>query len=367
VIQGSYHQRMTARSRLKQRLTKTLTPPPTNEMEITIFESEDEGEEDMVMDEKKDDDEIIEDEVLSRLRRQEQEYLQEQEETKSEVLESTTGSTTGSATGNTMEEMMEEMMERKIKIRIDQMEQTSMVRQENRVTQIELITNNRVAQVQSDITEAETRQNQLNAVLTIMTYKTKEADVVLTTLSHQIGVARATIEEADETTNAIIASIQEVHEATFAMIDCKDAEGESRAEFIQRADAFKTAYGKDAKAISTGIQKAKQTLINTKDKMMIELASTAPNPTSIELTKQAIEKEYQKAIAEVRAEKDRNMKNINNKSRSVQDEMLKLIRTTRNEISTTTTEALDSLDITLATVLDQAYHMVGVKSNHECD
>jgi hypothetical protein len=37
--------------------------------------------------------------------------------------------------------------------------------------------------------------------------------------------------------------------------------------------------------------------------MMIELASTAPNPTSIELTEQAIEKEYQKAIAEVREKK----------------------------------------------------------------
>jgi hypothetical protein len=48
------------------------------------------------------------------------------------------------------------------------------------------------------------------------------------------------------------------------------------------------------------------------------------------------------------------MKNINDKSRSVQDEVLKLTKTTRNEISTTTTEALDSLDITLATVLDQA-------------
>jgi hypothetical protein len=115
-----------------------------------------------------------------------------------------------------------------------------------------------------------------------------------------------------------------------------------------------SSSGTSPKAISTGIKKAKQTLINTKNKMMIELASTAPNPTSIELTKQAIEKEYQKAIAEVRAEKDRNMKNINNNSRSVQDEMLKLTITTRNEISTTTTEALDSLDITLAMVLDQA-------------
>jgi hypothetical protein len=125
-----------------------------------------------------------------------------------------------------------------------------------------------------------------------MTYKIKEADVVLTTLSHQIGLARATVEEADEVTNAINTSIQEVDDATFAMIDCKNAEDVSRAEFIQRADAFKTAYGKDAKAISTGIKKAKQTLINTKDKMMIELASAAPNPTSIELTKQAKEKEY---------------------------------------------------------------------------
>jgi hypothetical protein len=139
-------------------------------MEISIFESEDEGEEDTVIDERKDDNEIIEDEVLSRLRRQEQEYLQEQEETKSEVLlESTTGCTTGST--------MEEMMGKKIKIRIEQMEQRQ---QEDRVTQIELITNDGVAQVQSDITEAETRLNQLNTVLTIMTHKIEDADVVLT-------------------------------------------------------------------------------------------------------------------------------------------------------------------------------------------
>jgi hypothetical protein len=48
------------------------------------------------------------------------------------------------------------------------------------------------------------------------------------------------------------------------------------------------------------------------------------------------------------------MKDINDQPRSVQDEILKLTKTTRNEISTNTTEALDSLDITLATVLDQA-------------
>jgi hypothetical protein len=233
-------------------------------------------------------------------------------------------------------------------------QQTSMARQLDRVTQIERITNDRVTQVQSNIKEAESKLDQLNTVLTIMTYKIEEADVVLTSLSHQIEVSKATIEEADEVTNAINTSIQEVDDATSAMIDCNDAEDISRAEFIQRADELKAAYGKDAKAISTGIKKTKQTLINTKDKMMIELASRAPNTTSIKLTKQAIEKEYQKAIADVRVEKDRNMKNINDKSRSVQDEILRLTRTTRNEISTTTKEALDSLDITLATVLDQS-------------
>jgi hypothetical protein len=125
-------QRMTARSRLKQRLTKAPTPPSTNEMEISFGLEDEEEEEDTVMGERNDNDEIIEDEALSRLRRQEQDYLQEQEETKRDVLESTTGSTTGSNTGKTMEEIMEEIMERKIKTRIEQLEQ----KQEERIAQI---------------------------------------------------------------------------------------------------------------------------------------------------------------------------------------------------------------------------------------
>jgi hypothetical protein len=43
--------------------------------------------------------------------------------------------------------------------------QTSMTRQVDRVTQIELITNNRVAQVQSNIKGAESKLDQLNTVL----------------------------------------------------------------------------------------------------------------------------------------------------------------------------------------------------------
>jgi hypothetical protein len=114
------------------------------------------------------------------------------------LLESTTDSTTGNATGTTMEELMEEMMERKIKIRIDQMEarqmametnleqrQLSMARQVDKVTHMELIKTYRVAQVQSDTKEAESKLDQLNIALTIMTYKIAESEVVLTTLSHQ--------------------------------------------------------------------------------------------------------------------------------------------------------------------------------------
>jgi uncharacterized protein YbaP (TraB family) len=101
-----------------------------------------------------------------------------------------------------------------------------------------------------------------------MTYKITDADVVLTTITHQIGVARAVIEEADEATNAMTTSIVEMEEAIISMLECKDAEDESRVEYIQRAEAIKTAYGKDANAISTGIRKAKQTLINTKERMM---------------------------------------------------------------------------------------------------
>jgi len=132
--------RMTAREKVKLRLTKpsTSTPPPTKEKEKSIFELEDDEEEDTVVVEAPIEaaveDELIEDEALSRLQRQEQEYLQEQEETKSEVLQE-------SNTGSTMEEMMEEMMERKIKIRIDQMEtkwkqqQETMTRREDNATQ----------------------------------------------------------------------------------------------------------------------------------------------------------------------------------------------------------------------------------------
>ena len=57
---------------------------------------------------------------------------------------------------------MEKMMERKMKLRINQIEerQISMTRQVDRVTQLELITSDQVAQVQRNIKEAESKLNQ---------------------------------------------------------------------------------------------------------------------------------------------------------------------------------------------------------------
>jgi hypothetical protein len=272
--------------------------------------------------------EIIKDESLSRLRVQEQEYLQEQEETKSEVL---LDSTTDSTTGSTMEEMMEKMMERKLKLRID-----------------------RVAQVQSNIKEANSKLAQLNTVLTPVTYRIEEAHMVLTTITDWIEEMKTSMQEADEAINTMNTLIQELDEATNSMADFKEAEEVSRADFIRRANDIKTAYGKDAKAVATCIKRAKQTLINSKDKMMTELTSTAPNITSIEVTKKAIEKECQKAIGKLRAKKDRNMENINDKSRSVQDDISTLTRATKEEISTTTKEATEAMDIKLAMILDQS-------------
>ena len=63
-------------------------------------------------------------------------------------------------------------MERKMKLRINQIEerQISMTRQVDRVTQLELITSDQVAQVQRNIKEAESKLNQQNKIPTTVTY-----------------------------------------------------------------------------------------------------------------------------------------------------------------------------------------------------
>jgi hypothetical protein len=228
-----------------------------------------------------------------------------------------------------MERQMEEMMERKWKVRMEQMEVKWNNQYNNsiaRMTQLEHSTCEHANIVQHLIKEAETKLGTLTSTLTAVTDR---------------------IEEANNT-------IAEIDDVTDTMADFKETEEVARAAYISQAKDIRLANGRDAKAVATGITKAKQTLFSTQAKLMTELTSTTLNRTSIEVTRKAIEKESQKAIGEIRAEKDRNMENINDKSRSVRDEFNKLTSTTEEAIVTIAKEAIDTMDITLRTVQNQS-------------
>jgi hypothetical protein len=205
-----------------------------------------------------------EDDAVSRLELKEQEYLQEQEETKSEVLGE---DNTSGIVEKMMERKMEEMMERKM----------------NRMTQH---ANNQVAIVQAIIQDAELMITKLTTTLTMVTDQ---------------------IEEANTT-------IQEIDKATTVIADFTDAAQESRREFTKIVEASKAETRKDAKAMKLRVKKLQQKLNNTKDKLMIEIQSTSPSTTHVEGTRNAIQNECHKGITAVRAEKERNMEVLNDKS-----------------------------------------------------
>jgi hypothetical protein len=88
-----------------------------------------------------------------------------------------------------------------------------------------------------------------------------------------------------------------------------------------------------SKAMKIRVKKLQQKLNNTKDKLMIEIQSTSPSTTHVEGTRNAIQNECHKGIAAVRAEKERNMEVLNDKSRSIRDEFHKLTSTMEDSIS----------------------------------
>jgi hypothetical protein len=336
---------MNAREKYKQRLTKeTLTPPPKQTTVSLLFESEDEEEEEtdtvgsekgkQQMDETGKDVvtiqettvDVLEDDVISRLEVQEQEYLQEQEETRSEVLGENN-------TSSTMEERMERMMERKMKVRFEQMEEDWKQRQTasiERMKQLERSASERVVVVQEIIQDAEAMLTKLTTTLTKVTDRIEEATI----------------------------AIEEVDNATTVIADFTDEAQKLQTEFTTIAEASKAETIKDAKAMKAGVKKLQQKLTNTKDKLAIKLQSMAPSTTHVEGTRNAIQKECQKAIGEVRAVKDRNMEVLNDKSRSMQDEFHKLTNTTEASITKIVKEAIDTMDITAATVLNQSNRAV---------
>ena len=86
-----------------------------------------------------------------------------------------------------------------------------------------------MAQVQSNIKEAELILAQLNTVLPTVTYRIEEANMILTTIANQIEEANTLIQRMNEA-------------ATSTMVDFKEGEEVSRAEFISKAQDIKTAY-----------------------------------------------------------------------------------------------------------------------------
>jgi hypothetical protein len=174
---------------------------------------------------------------------------------------------------------------------------------------------------------------------------------MITKLTTALTMVTDRIEEAN-------ASIQEIDKATTLIADFTDAVEESGIEFIKIAEASKAKTRKDAKAMKLGVKKLQQKLTNTKDQLMIEIRSTIPSTIHVEGTQRAIQNECHKGIAEVRAEKDRNMAVLNDKSQSLRDKFHKLTFITKESISKIAKEAINTMDITLATVLNQSNRAV---------
>jgi thiol:disulfide interchange protein len=191
-----------------------------------------------------------------------------------------------------MEEVMERMMARKMKVRPDQMEKDCKQKQTasiERMMQLERSACERVVAVQEIIQEAESMLTQLTTTLTKVIDRIEEAN----------------------------ASIQEIDRATTVIADFTDAAEASRIESIKTTESSKAETRQDAKAMKLGVKKLQQKLTNTKDQLMIQIQSTTPTTTHVEGTRRAIQNKYHKEIAEVRAEKDRNMATLNDKAQSI--------------------------------------------------
>jgi hypothetical protein len=240
-------QRKTAREKTKQRLT-TATPPLRSKFETTtavstLFDSEEEEseEEEDITEEKTDEtteddknqmevnviedkeQEVMkEDEAILRLTVQAQEYLQEQEETKSEVLrddmeeDNNTKSSRVEANNSGRVEHMEEIMDRKFKVRFDTMELEWNRKHNISIERMEQSAKEQTRVAQGIIQEAESILTQLTTTLTVLTDRVEEAN----------------------------ATILEVDNATTVIADYTEAAQTSKIEYIHIIETSRTAIGR---------------------------------------------------------------------------------------------------------------------------
>jgi len=97
------------------------------------------------------------------------------------------------------------------------------------------------------------------------------------------------------------------------------------ADFLDATTARRMESTQEAEIFVVCMKKAKQNLVETQKKLLKEMTDSkeqpAPRTIDIKDAQKAIQKESQMAIGDVRKEKDRNIQIIEDKTRSIRDEL----------------------------------------------
>lgn len=336
--------RSKAREQVKQRLTTTKDPPnlPKN---YSTFESDDEDEEkedERIVEQKAieniaietDDitaDDVIEDivietdtsdaeDAISRLEVQELEYIQAQEETKSEILGP--------------EETMEEMMERKLTERFERMDAEWEHKASNEAIKI-------ASQADKITSQAETITKQHDRIDKLERGVRKKA-IEIKELKDKLD---ETIEILDMKLTIAADRIKEVDQAT-----------EGMANFLDASKAQQMESMHEAKGIAGSIKRAKQKLIDTQNRVQ-------PTTLDVKDAKEAIHSEGKLVRGEIRKERDRILKNIMDRDQSSRDELQRRTDRSIDRLTGIGNDTMDNMDIKAATALDRAKSTVNTVIN----
>ena len=305
-------QRTDARERTKARLTRDKKEAPPQIKDYSVLEDDDDDEEDDDDDEEEVREifEETEDDAISRLGLMEQELLKEQEETKNEILGD-----------NNTERYISDMIERKLTERVDRLEKEWELKRSQVSEEMALVSAKaeRVKQMEHSVsTQAEEVFKVIN-----------EATRMINTLEMKLTLAQDRIEEVDKATD-------------------------SMADFLDAATTRRLESTQEAKTIATGMRNAKQNLVDTQEKLLKELRDSKEPAATRTIDIKEIQKESKRAIGEVRMEKDRNIKIIEDKTRSIREELQKLTTACTTTISSIGIDTNDAMDIKTAKILDIA-------------
>jgi hypothetical protein len=334
--------RSKAREQVKQRLT-TMKDPPNQPKNYPTFESDDED------DEKKEDEKMVEQKVIeniaiedvtddviedivietdtsdaedaiSRLEVQELEYIQAQEETKSEILGP--------------EETLEEMMERKLTERFERMDAEWEHKASNEAIKI-------TSQADKITSQADTITKQHDRIAKLEIRVCKKA-VEIKELKEKLDT---TIELLDMKLTIAADRIKEVDQATEGMANFLDASKAQQMESMHKANG-----------IAGSIKRARQKLIETQNQVQ-------PTTLDIKDAKEAIHREGKLVGGEIRKERDRILKNITDRDQSSRDELQRRTNRSIDRITGTGNDTMDNMDITAASAIDKAESIVDTVIN----